>query len=198
VLAYFLTRGPSSPPELTSAEEYLSRGRTATNAGYEEAADWFRQGVERYPEHFELRVHLAMALDYGASEGADCRGLSVPLHGISAERVALAREALSEYEKARQLLPNHPEPFARAGNLYTAWGLHEDALIELERAFLLGERDEHYLDMALDLVHYQKAFGDSSIYARAHARGAADIAFPESTLIPARQEFAEYAAPISP
>ncbi len=122
-----------------SAAEFLARARAAElRQDFEGSFAAYRAGLSRFPEDAVLLGAFATAIQNRSYAVRVNRGRAVPLTPTSRERVAAAREAFALLDASERARPANPNPALHRGLLYAAWGLPEDALVELYRARVLG------------------------------------------------------------
>ena len=117
----------------------LAQARQAEERGdFEGAFAAIREGLRHFPNDPVLLGTLGTATQNRSYAVRTNRGRVVPVTPTSRERVAAAREALALLEASERSRPADPNPALHRGLLLAAWGLPEDALVELFRARVLG------------------------------------------------------------
>jgi len=117
----------------------LAEARQAEERGdFEGAFAAIRDGLRHFPNDPVLLGTLGTATQNQSYAVRTNRGRIVPVTPTSRERVAAAREALALLEASERSRPADPHPALHRGLLLAAWGLPEDALVELFRARVLG------------------------------------------------------------
>lgn len=115
--------------------------RAAEEAGdLDRALAIYREGVRRFPGDPVLLGSFGTATISRSYAVERNRGRIVPVTPTSLERVAAAHEALRLLERAQEANPRLAQPALQKGLLYAAWGLPEDALVELYAAVVRGDR----------------------------------------------------------
>ncbi len=135
--------GAPAPPAAAAhdAAGWSRLGREAALRGAHDAAlATYRDGLRAFPSDPVLLGSYAKAIKNRSFAVRMSRGRAVPVAATSHERVAAALEALALLDAAQRAQPNSPEPALQKGMLLAAWGLPEDALVELYGAVVRGSR----------------------------------------------------------
>jgi tetratricopeptide (TPR) repeat protein len=106
----------------------------------EKALAIYREGVRRFPSDPVLLGSYGTATTNRSFAVRTNRGRLMPLAATSRERTTAAQEALRLLDAAQQANPRLSQPALQKGLLYAAWGLPEDALVELYAAVVRGDR----------------------------------------------------------
>jgi len=129
----------ATAPTVASVASVLAEARQAEERGdFEGAFAAIRDGLRHFPNDPVLLGTLGTATQNQSYAVRTNRGRIVPVTPTSRERVAAAREALALLEASERSRPADPNPALHRGLLLAAWGLPEDALVELFRARVLG------------------------------------------------------------
>ncbi len=121
--------------------EILQRTREAEQRGdYDTAFALYRAGLARSPNDVYLVGSYGAATTNASYAVRRNRGRLVPVMPTSLDRVRAAQEALALFDRAQAAAPAMPAPAYQKGLMYAAWGLPEDALVELYAAVLKGDR----------------------------------------------------------
>jgi tetratricopeptide (TPR) repeat protein len=128
-------------PGSGDAATYAREGRAAEARHDDDAAlATYREGLRRYPDDAVLLGSYATAIKNRSFAVRPSRGRMVPVAATSHDRVRAAREALALLEAAQRARPAGSQAPLQKGLLYAAWGLPEDALVELYAAVTRGDR----------------------------------------------------------
>ena len=125
-------------PGLTPQEIVVRAGEAEARGDYATAFALYREGIARHPDDVSLLGSYGAATTNRSYAVRMNRGRLVPVMPTSDDRVRAAREALALFDQAQQAAPTMAAPALQKGLLYAAWGLPEDALVELYRAAVLG------------------------------------------------------------
>lgn len=129
------------PRAAGDARAIARQARAAELAGDDPAAlALYRAGLARYPRDEVLLGSYATATTNRSFAVRRNRGRIVPVAPTSRDRVDAAREALALLDAAQAADARGGQPALMKGLLYAAWGLPEDALVELYVAVTRGER----------------------------------------------------------
>lgn len=132
---------PGGRADAGDAAGYASQGRAAeARQDYDAALDTYREGLRRFPEDAVLLGSYATAITNRSFAVRESRGRLVPLAATSHDRVRAAHEALALLDAAQRARPQASQAPLQKGLLYAAWGLPEDALVELYAAVTRGDR----------------------------------------------------------
>lgn len=198
VVALLSLRLPRQAPlrPFRTEAAYRQSGVEARARSAVEGVRALTEAVHAFPQSRELRLDLGIALENSITEVARTRGTLQPRLASSRERLRASLESLAQYETARRMAPADSRPHSRAGNVYAIWGLWEDALVEFERAYLLGDRSEYDSNLALDAILTLRGSADPE-YSRPGGKMFWAV-FPESSILSIRPEHAIRGYPILP
>lgn len=139
-----LRRGPAGRGAIAigrDAATTASLAREAEDAGdFDRALALYREGVRQFPTDAVLLGSYGTAITRRSFAVTTNRGRPAPVAGGSLERVRAAHEAIRLLDAAQAARPRMSQPALQKGLLYAAWGLPEDALVELYAAVVRGER----------------------------------------------------------
>jgi tetratricopeptide (TPR) repeat protein len=139
--------GPESPADDEDAKALRKAERLAAIGKHREAADQYREVLERHPDDLAVRYHLAGCLaELGRSEDAlaeyrgilDARpdaGVVYIAMGLIYTSIGDAHLAAEHFERATRLLPDSLEAHYNLGNALSHLQRYEEAL----QAFLRAE-----------------------------------------------------------
>jgi tetratricopeptide (TPR) repeat protein len=134
---------PSRPAAAADARGYLAKARAAEGTqDYDTAITIYQEGLARFPRDPLLLGFYGSALKNRSFAVRSNRGRMVPVAPTSLERVHAAEQAIALFDAAERVTPRSPAPALNRGVLYAVWGLPNDALAELYRAAMLGDRSE--------------------------------------------------------
>ncbi len=127
--------------QASDAAGFARAGRAAeTRLDYATALATYRDGLKRFPNDEILLGSYATAIKNASFAVRPSRGRLVPVAANSHERVGAALEAIALLEAAQRARPQASQAPLQKGLLYAAWGLPEDALVELYGAVTRGDR----------------------------------------------------------
>jgi len=130
----------SARPASNDAIGYARLGRAAETRHDDDAAGRaYREGLRRFPDDATLLGSYATAVKNRGFAVRLNRGRAVPVAATSHDRVRSAHEALELLAAAQRSRPGMSAPALQKGLLYAAWGLPEDALVELYGAASRGD-----------------------------------------------------------
>ena len=104
------------------------------------------EGLARFPGDPLLSLARAAALNNLSFRTEVHRGRGVPGLATSLERVKLAQESIATYEAVARRLPSAAEPIAERGLVLITWGMPQDGLSDLRRAYGMGDRRPEILN----------------------------------------------------
>jgi len=134
--------GSASPVRIARDAVGTARlARAAEKRGdLEGALAIYREGVRRFPRDAVLLGSFGTATTNRSFAVHSNRGRLVPVAPTSHARTAAAHEAIRLLDAAQRESPRLSQPALQKGLLYAAWGLPEDALVELYGAVVRGNR----------------------------------------------------------
>jgi tetratricopeptide (TPR) repeat protein len=132
---------PGGRANAGDAAGYASQGRAAeARQDYDAALETYREGLRRFPDDAVLLGSYATAIKNRSFAVRESRGRLVPVAATSHDRVRAAHETLALLDAAQRARPQASQAPLQRGLLYAAWGLPEDALVELYAAVTRGDR----------------------------------------------------------
>ncbi len=133
--------GATSARSGEDAAAFARDGRAAEmRQDHDAALALYREGLARFPDDVVLLGSYATAIKNRSFAVRPSRGRMVPLAATSHDRVRAAQEAIALLDAAERARPAGSQAPLQKGLLYAAWGLPEDALVELYAAVTRGDR----------------------------------------------------------
>jgi hypothetical protein len=124
-----------------NATGYVRLARAAEGRqDYAGAFALYREGLRHFPDDVFLLGSYGAATTNASYGVRRNRGRLVPVMATSRDRVRAAHEALVLLDRAQAAAPAMSAPALQKGLMLAAWGLPEDALVELYGAVVRGDR----------------------------------------------------------
>lgn len=134
------SRNRADAAKFASREELLRRADKAEQRGDRIGSfELLDRGLERYPSDAEMTRRFCMAANNVCYAVRGMRGRLVPVLPTSRARHAAAQRVLDALDRKERMRSDDPETYYYRGQLYAAWGFPHDALIQLYRAYELGD-----------------------------------------------------------